>query len=76
MCAAAIAGARVFEYAPRAVKLALVGSGAAEKSQVQHMVCAILTLPAPKTLDASDALALSLCHGQSRRLGQLLEAAR
>jgi Holliday junction resolvasome RuvABC endonuclease subunit len=39
------------------------------------MVCAILTLPAPKTHDASDALALGLCHGQSRRLGLLLAAA-
>jgi crossover junction endodeoxyribonuclease RuvC len=76
MCAAALAGAQVFEYAPRAVKLALVGSGSAEKSQVQHMVCAILTLPAPKTFDASDALALSLCHGQTRRLGALLETAQ
>jgi crossover junction endodeoxyribonuclease RuvC len=75
MCAAAIGGARVFEYAPRAVKLALVGHGAADKLQVQHMVCAILTLPAPATLDASDALALGLCHGQTRRVGALLEAA-
>ncbi len=74
MCAAAISGAVVYEYAPRAVKLALVGTGSAEKTQVQHMVCAILTLPAPKTLDASDALALGLCHGQARRLGALLEA--
>jgi crossover junction endodeoxyribonuclease RuvC len=74
MCAAVIAGAQVFEYAPRAVKLALVGHGGAEKAQVQHMVCAILALPAPRTLDASDALALGLCHGQARRLGALLAA--
>jgi crossover junction endodeoxyribonuclease RuvC len=74
MCAAVIGGAQVFEYAPRAVKLALVGHGSAEKTQVQHMVCAILALPAPETLDASDALAIGLCHGQSRRLGVLLAA--
>jgi crossover junction endodeoxyribonuclease RuvC len=73
MCAAVLGGAQVFEYAPRAVKLALVGHGAAEKGQVQHMVCAILALPAPQSLDASDALALGLCHGQTRRLGMLLE---
>jgi crossover junction endodeoxyribonuclease RuvC len=72
MCAAVIAGAELFEYAPRAVKLALVGNGGAEKAQVQHMVCAILALPAPATMDASDALALGLCHGQTRRLGVLL----
>lgn len=72
MCAAALGGAPLFEYAPRAVKLALVGHGAAEKGQVQHMVCALLALPAPQSLDASDALALGLCHGQTRRLGALL----
>ena len=75
MCAAVIAGAELFEYAPRAVKLAVVGHGGAEKNQVQHMVCAILSLPAPATMDASDALALGLCHGQTRRLGVLLAAA-
>ena len=75
MCAAVITGAEVFEYAPRAVKLALVGHGGAEKAQVQHMVYAILALPAPKTHDASDALGIGLCHAQSRRLGVLLEAA-
>jgi len=66
MCAAVLGGAQVFEYAPRAVKLALVGHGGAEKDQVQHMVCAILSLAAPRSLDASDALALGLCHGQTR----------
>jgi crossover junction endodeoxyribonuclease RuvC len=74
LCAAALGGAPVYEYAPRAVKLALTGHGGAEKDQVQHMVCAILALPAPATFDASDALALSLCHGQTRRLGALLGA--
>jgi crossover junction endodeoxyribonuclease RuvC len=66
MCAAVLGGALVFEYAPRAVKLALVGHGAAEKDQVQHMVCAILAIAGPQSLDASDALALGLCHGQTR----------
>jgi crossover junction endodeoxyribonuclease RuvC len=75
LCAAVLGGASVYEYAPRAVKLALVGHGGAEKEQVQHMVCAILAVPAPATLDASDALAIGLCHGQTRVLGVLVEAA-
>ena len=74
LCAAVLGGASVYEYAPRAVKLALVGHGGAEKDQVQHMVCAILALPAPATFDASDALAIGLCHGQTRVLGVLVEA--
>jgi crossover junction endodeoxyribonuclease RuvC len=75
MCAAVSRGAPVFEYAPRAVKLALVGTGRAEKEQVQHMVCAMLGLAPPLPLDASDALALGLCHGQARRLNRLAAAA-
>jgi crossover junction endodeoxyribonuclease RuvC len=74
LCAAVMGGASVHEYAPRAVKLALVGHGGAEKDQVQHMVCAILAVPAPATFDASDALAIGLCHGQTRLLGVLVEA--
>ena len=76
MCAAVLHGATVFEYAPRAVKLALVGSGNADKGQVQHMVRVLLTLDVAMGLDTSDALALGLCHSQARRLGAVLEAAR
>lgn len=75
MCAAALLGAPVFEYAPRAVKLALVGTGAAEKLQVAHMVRAILAIDEPLGLDASDALAVGLCHGQTRRLNLLTAGA-
>jgi crossover junction endodeoxyribonuclease RuvC len=51
------------EYAPRAVKKAVTGNGGATKEQVQYMVRSILKLrTAPKELDASDAVAVALCH--------------
>lgn len=56
-------GCQVVEYAANEVKLAVTGSGAASKDQVQRMVQALLKLPAlPDPPDAADALALSLCH--------------
>lgn len=58
----------VFEYAPREVKLAIVGSGAASKEQVQHMVMSLLTLDGRPSPDAADALAIALCHGHQYRL--------
>jgi crossover junction endodeoxyribonuclease RuvC len=61
-------GLPVFEYAPRAIKLALVGSGAAEKSQVSHMITTLLRLSGRIGPDASDALAVAVCHAHSRRL--------
>lgn len=64
-------GLPVFEYAPRAIKLALVGSGAAEKSQVAHMISTLLRLPGRIGPDASDALAVAVCHAHSRRLRAL-----
>ena len=63
---------RVFEYAPRAVKLAVVGTGGAQKEQVQLMVRRLLNLSGPMGADAADALAIALCHAHSRNLdGQL-----
>jgi crossover junction endodeoxyribonuclease RuvC len=62
----AAAGARqipCFSYTPQAVKLAVCGSGAARKDQVQRMVAALLGLDAPPASDhAADALALAICH--------------
>lgn len=55
----------VFEYTPRSVKQALVGTGAADKEQVQHMVRILLSLPGKMGLDESDALAIALCHAHS-----------
>ena len=67
-------GLPVFEYAPRAIKLALVGSGAAEKSQVSHMITTLLRLSGRIGPDASDALAVAVCHAHSRRLHTLAQA--
>ena len=64
-------GVPVFEYAPRAIKLALVGSGAAEKAQVGHMIKTLLQLDEKLSPDASDALAIAVCHAHTRRLHQL-----
>jgi crossover junction endodeoxyribonuclease RuvC len=54
------------EYAPTKVKQSVTGSGAASKEQVAHMLRQTLTLPAiedaPKFLDATDALAVAMCH--------------
>ncbi len=67
---------RVFEYAPREVKLAVVGTGAAQKEQVQLMVRRLLNLSGPLGADAADALAIALCHAHSRNLnGQLHQLA-
>ncbi len=63
MLAVASCGLEVAEYAPLAIKSAVVGYGRAEKSQVQQMVARLLKLPAlPEPLDASDALAIAICH--------------
>lgn len=63
LLAAAQAGLPVFEYVPTAVKAAVTGDGSANKDQVQQMVTRLLRLEAaPKPADASDALAIALCH--------------
>jgi crossover junction endodeoxyribonuclease RuvC len=56
----------VFEYAPRAVKQTVTGTGAAEKAQVLHMVKALLALQGRLSADAADALAIAVCHAQHR----------
>lgn len=61
-------GTAVFEYAPRAIKLALVGSGSAHKLQVVHMIQALLHLAEAPQVDASDALAVAVCHAHARDL--------
>lgn len=66
-------GTAVFEYAPRAIKLAVVGSGAAEKPQVAHMMRALLKLEGKLPADASDALAVAVCHAHSRRIRLLTQ---
>ncbi len=56
------------EYSPREVKKAVVGNGAASKDQVKYMVKSLLGLrETPKLFDATDALAVALCHYQRHR---------
>ncbi len=68
LCATFAFGVEVFEYAPREIKQAVVGTGAASKEQVQHMVVSMLQLNATPAEDASDALAAAICHGHQRVL--------
>jgi len=73
LCATFAFDVEVFEYAPRAIKQAVVGTGAASKEQVQHMVTALLQLDGVPSTDAADALAAALCHGQHRGLQSRLD---
>ena len=66
--AASKSGIPVGEYSPKEVKCAVAGTGNAAKSQVQFMVKKLLRLKEPpQPLDASDALAVALCHAQRIR---------
>ena len=63
LLAAAMQGLPVAEYAPLTIKSAVVGYGMAQKEQVQFMVARLLNLEcAPEPADASDALAIAICH--------------
>ena len=64
LAAIAEAGLEIFEIAPRKVKQAIVGYGAAQKSAVAKMVQRLLNLPKPPAPDAADALALALTQAQ------------
>jgi crossover junction endodeoxyribonuclease RuvC len=64
IAAIAETGLDIFEIAPRKVKQAIVGYGAAQKSAVAKMVQRLLDLPKPPAPDAADALALALAHAQ------------
>lgn len=68
LCATFSRCLEVHEYAPREIKQAIVGTGAASKEQVQHMVVSLLRLTAVPAPDAADALAAALCHGHQRRI--------
>jgi crossover junction endodeoxyribonuclease RuvC len=59
------------EYSTREVKKAVVGYGAAQKSQVQQMVQVLLSLSGLPQVDASDALAIALCHSHSTKIGDV-----
>lgn len=68
LLAGAEAGLIVAEYAPREIKQALTGNGAAAKEQVRSMVMRLLGLKVEPPLDMSDALAVALAH--AGRLGR------
>jgi len=74
ICATFDSDVEVVEYAPRAIKQAVVGTGSATKEQVQHMVVALLRLDGEPSADAADALATALCHGHQRQLNSQLSA--
>lgn len=75
ICAAIAAGLPVSEYAPRAIKQAMVGKGSADKDQVQHMVRILLGHTEKLEEDAADALAVALCHQHTRQTLDRLQAA-
>lgn len=60
-------GVAVGEYAPKRIKMAVTGHGAASKEQVGRMIRAVLGLPADLPLDESDAAAAALCHAHTAR---------
>jgi crossover junction endodeoxyribonuclease RuvC len=81
MLVAARHGIDVHLHTPSEVKAAVTGTGRADKAQVAAMVVRLLRLSeAPKPVDATDALALAICHiwrgGAANRLQQAMEAAR
>jgi crossover junction endodeoxyribonuclease RuvC len=75
ICATFDCGAAVYEYSARHIKKAVVGSGAAEKDQVQHMVRTILGIRDALPSDAADALAAAVCHAHERRTATVIERA-
>ncbi|MBC7767940.1 MAG: crossover junction endodeoxyribonuclease RuvC [Phycisphaerales bacterium] len=62
LAAAARRGLLVAEYAPTTIKKAVVGSGAADKTQIAFMVRRLLPTAGDVTADAADALGVALCH--------------
>jgi len=71
--AAVNVGLTVYEYTAMQVKQAVVGTGRAEKAQVQHMIKVLLNLPEIAQEDASDALAVAICHAHSAAINSLLK---
>lgn len=66
----------IHQYAPRLVKKAVAGYGGAEKEPLRRMVRLLLGMPSgAMTLDASDALAVAICHAHSAPLARLEQTA-
>lgn len=64
ICAGHQAGLEISEYAAREIKQSIVGSGAASKEQVQHMVKRLLAIRNDLQADEADGLAIAICHAQ------------
>jgi crossover junction endodeoxyribonuclease RuvC len=79
LLAASLSGLTVAEYAPRLIKQSLVGTGRAEKNQVGLMVRQLLPGCQASQSDATDALAVAICHAHhhstATRIAQALERA-
>ncbi|MEO1198113.1 MAG: crossover junction endodeoxyribonuclease RuvC [Pseudomonadota bacterium] len=69
------AGLAIGEYAPNAIKKAVVGAGHAEKRQIRAMVSMLLPRATFDTDDAADALAVAICHAHHRGAKAVLERA-
>ncbi len=67
MLVPALAGLKVAEYAPNAVKKAVIGVGHGEKRQIHMMVKVLMPKAAFDTDDAADALAIAICHAHHRQ---------
>lgn len=76
LCAVMTQSLPIAEYSPAEIKKALVGRGAADKRQVQHMVKTLLQLTDSPQSDAADALACALCHCHTRQTLTVLPALR
>lgn len=74
MLAPAVAGLKVGEYAPNLIKKSVVGSGHADKKQIQVMVGFLLPKADLKTPDEADALAIAICHANHRGRSNLERA--
>jgi crossover junction endodeoxyribonuclease RuvC len=72
MCAAVLRDLPIHEYSAKEIKLAVVGSGGAEKTQIQHMVGMMLNLQVKLQADAADALAVAITHAHVRATAQRL----
>lgn len=66
ICSVVMTGLALTEYAAKEVKQAVVGTGGADKTQVQHMVRMLLGLSGKLQADAADALAIALTHAHTR----------
>lgn len=76
ICAVSCDTIAVFEYAPTEVKRAVVGRGAAQKTQIQHMVGMLLGIEGPIQADAADALAVAITHAHTRTVASRLGIVR